>query len=371
MTSRERMLCAYQGGIPDRVPVYIRGVYPRMPGWIKKKHPSFKRLAEYVAEKADMQHTWSPRQGVFATGDEEISMDTRVIGMEGDWEIHETVVETPKGPLTSRTRVSTIGHPSLRAKCYVENEEDLARYLSIPYTPETQDASRFFEMDKALGDAGVTMALFHCAVFDVWELLGSELIAIWSITNRSRIRELLDLFHERTYHRLETLLKAGVGPVIGLIGEELATPPLLSPRDFAEFVGQYDKRLIDLAHRYGCIVRIHCHGNLSAVLDTFLDMGVDALHPVETVPLGDITLEEFRRRVGNRIVVKGNIQVGDLYTCSKEEVVAACRETIRIAGKDGALILAPTASPYLPVLTDRVFENYGAMIDTALTYGTY
>jgi len=162
-----------------------------------------------------------------------------------------------------------------------------------------------------------------------------------------------------------------VGPVIGLIGEELATPPLLSPKDFAEFVGQYDKRLIDLAHRYGCIVRIHCHGNLGAVLDTFLDMGVDALHPVETVPLGDITLEEFRRRVGNRIVVKGNIQVGDLYTRSKEKIVAMCRETIRVAGKDGALILAPTASPYLPVLTDRVFENYKAMIDTALTYGRY
>ena len=367
MTSRERMLCAYRGGMPDRAPVYIRGVYPLIPGWMETKDPSFRRLAEYVAQKADMQHTWSPPQGVF--GDQPSS--TRLVGTEGDWEIHETVVETPKGPLTSRTRVSTVGHPSLRAKDYVENERDLERYLSIPYTPETQDASEFFEMDRALGDAGVTMALFRCAAYDVWELMGSELLAIWSVTNRSRILELLEMFHERTYNRLKTLLEAGVGPVIGLIGEELATPPLLSPRDFAEFVGQYDKQLIDLAHQHDCIVRIHCHGNLKEVLDTFLDMGVDALHPVETVPLGDITLEEFRARVGNRIVVKGNIQVGDLCACSKEEIEALCRETIRVAGKDGALILAPTASPYQPVLTDQVFENYKAMMDTARRVGRY
>ena len=157
MTSRERMLCAYRGGKPDRVPVYILGVYPLMPGWMETKDTSFKRLADYVAEKADMQHTWSPPQGVF--GDQ--PGKTQLVGTEGEWEIHEIVVETPKGPLTSRTQVSTAGHPSLKSKEYVENEEDLARYWSIPYTPETQDASGFFEMDRALGDAGVTMALFR------------------------------------------------------------------------------------------------------------------------------------------------------------------------------------------------------------------
>ena len=103
----------------------------------------------------------------------------------------------------------------------------------------------------------------------------------------------------------------------------------------------------------------------------FHKLGTTSLHPVETVPMGDITLEDFRAMVGTDICIKGNVQVGDLFSQTPEFIRDFCRHTIATAGRDGALILAPSASPYLRELTPQVLANYKAMVDAGLEFGAY
>ena len=128
---------------------------------------------------------------------------------------------------------------------------------------------------------------------------------------------------------------------------------------------------MELIHSYGGLVYVHCHGALGAVLERFADMGVNVLHPIEAPPLGDITLAEAKRRIGDRVCLEGNIQIGDVMTLSRQEIVAQVVQTIQDAGDRGGFILSLTATPFERVLAPRTRDNLLAMIDTGLDFGTY
>jgi uroporphyrinogen-III decarboxylase len=256
-------------------------------------------------------------------------------------------------------------------KNYVETDKDVEKVLSVPYEPLEPDIKDFHRLDSIIGEKGIVLPQIGNATGRLRSLLGTERLAIWSIERRFLIHRLLEPLNERIYELVKCLLEGGVGPVVGMLGEEIATPPMLSPRDFYDFVVAYDKPIIELIHSYGGLAHMHCHGNLSQILEMFLEMGLDSTHPVESPPMGDITLAEFRRRVGNKIAIKGNIQIGDLYAAPKEKVIEACGQALGVGGRDGAFILAPTASPHWPYLPERTWENYKAMIDFALEHGEY
>src|SRR3990172_2315575 len=101
MTGRERLLTAYRGGLPDRTPVAIRGVYPLNPGWVARKHESYRPLIEYVREHADLVELYGPRQSrcrfLTQLGDLPCGSETKELSPDRT----ETVnwIETPAGPI--------------------------------------------------------------------------------------------------------------------------------------------------------------------------------------------------------------------------------------------------------------------------------
>lgn len=374
MTSRERLLVAYRGGKPDRVPVFVRGVYcepdgSRVPSFAGR-HESFADLFQYVFEHADLIRFWEPGPHFLLSG---VIPPTRreVVETGPDYEIIRTTIETPRGPLTSLYRRSTVGHPGLQLEHPVRTPEDVERVLSLPEGPVEFDADTFHRMDAEMGDRGLVAVNCLVPAGELHGLLGSERLAFWSIERRDLLGRLLEVLGARWRRLLDDLIAARVGPVFTFLGQELVTPPLLSPTDFHEFVTLVERPGYEAIHAAGGIVRIHCHGNLKAVLEEFLEVGCDALHPVETPPWGDITYPEFRRRVGTRICIKGGVQIADLQKGPPERIAAICRQVIDEAGRDGALILATSASPFWPVNTPEITANYRAMIETALTFGRY
>ena len=71
------------------------------------------------------------------------------------------------------------------------------------------------------------------------------------------------------------------------------------------------------------------------------------------------------------MTVKGNIQIGDIYRGRPEDIARQVREAFAAAGREGAFILAPTASPFWPELPQRALVNYRAMIDAGHDCGVY
>jgi uroporphyrinogen-III decarboxylase len=87
--------------------------------------------------------------------------------------------------------------------------------------------------------------------------------------------------------------------------------------------------------------------------------------------MGDITLAEAKRRVGGRICLAGNIQIGDVMALERGQIVALTRQAIEDAAPGGGFVLTLTATPFERVLSQRTLDNLLAMIDTALANGSY
>jgi hypothetical protein len=366
MTGRDRLLTAMRGGKPDRVPVVVRGVAPWDDAWCAQRDPSWQLLIDAVRDRADYEayfHTSSFLHTAHAAPQSTESAD------EDDWTLVTVRVHTPAGDLVTRYRASKRGLPGMCVEFPVREPAHVDWALSIPYEPLAPDLSVLAAQEAAVGDRGVVMLSLEDPISYVHGLLGSQLLALWSIDRPDLIDAMIAEFTRRVADTLAFLIDAGAGPVFSFTGTEYLSPPLASPAQFQRWIVEPETRFGEMIRAAGGIFWVHCHGPVSKSLDGFLAMGVNCLHPIEAPPMGDITLAGFRARAGNRLCIEGNIQVGDLYAASEAHVRAAVRTAIDEAGRDGAFILCPTASPHTQQLSCQTIANYLAYVDEGYHYG--
>jgi hypothetical protein len=371
MTSCQRLAAAFRCQEPDRVPIQVRGVDTISRALIKR-HESFRPLVEAVAQHGDLTQSWGASCAFLTRWINSTNTFTRVEKRNEDFNVHYHTIRTPKGDLTCSTNVSTKGHPPMRETFYVKSLEDVEKFLSIPYAPHRPDCAPFFKQVEALGEQGIVLASPGSdAITYVHELLGSELLAIWSIEERETIHRLLRVFNERLCDTAKYLVSQKVGPLFSSSGQEYVAPPLHPPKDFYDFVVKYDKEVFAILRDAGGMIHVHCHGPIRDLQDGFLEMNINCLHPIEAPPMGNLPLAEAKAKMGHKICLEGNIQIGDMYSCTPQEIEQTTIAAIRAAGRGGGLIICPTASPYTPTLPDVALQNYLAMIRTAREYGTY
>jgi hypothetical protein len=370
MTSRQRLLAVLRGDLPDRVPVWAWGIHP----WLGAVHPTIQPVVDAYLARADIIHWWGPGAGTFLTASDQVSVRSeRRASPHRDYaEVVETFL-TPAGELSQVTTVSPEGRPGYRSKYLLESEGDVQKLLSVPYIPVRPDGAGFFRQDAELGDRGLPMVAVPAdPMYFVNSLIGSERFAIWSIEERALVSGLIAEFSRRLRDWLAWVLSQGVGPLFGYVGPELCIPPLQSPRDFDEWVVGPDRELNDMIRAAGGFAFVHCHGRLGPVLEGFVRMHASALHPVEPPPMGDVSLAEAKRRVGQDLCVLGNIQEHDLETMPTPALRRLVEETVRTGMEGGRFVLSPTATPFgWPEMTDLARQNWLAMLEVALAAGEY
>jgi len=366
MTSRERVLAAMRRETPDRMPIHMRGVRAWDAEWVAVQDRSYRRVIEAVLEHCDlipvagMEGIWSP---FLTTASAELAK-TRVVDA-GDWEIHRTIVHTPKGDVHQDNWVSKAGDLPMVRKCFVEAPADVERVLSVPYVAPKPDLSGYFELRDRWPENVVILSVPQAGEI-VHDLIGTEHFAYFWLEHRELLHRLREAFQERVLDVLEAALEAGAGPVLGTNGVEQVAPPIYSPQAYREFVKPTFRGYCERIHAKGCLLHVHCHNKVSALLEDFAEMGWDVTHPVEPAPMGDVDLGDAKRRVGDRLCLEGNIQIGDVYAAPTDEFMRTVRAAIEAGKPGGGFILCPTASPHTPVLTHLTASNYVAMIETAV-----
>jgi len=262
------------------------------------------------------------------------------------------------------------GQPGLHEAFFIKTREDAEKYLSLPLPQVGGDISSFFVADKEIGDCGIAEVSlgFNPAGFVV-ELFGSENFALMSVTERDVVHALCERQMTIVLNRLKFLLARNVGPYFCMLGEEYIVPPLHGPQDFYDFNVKYDKPIIDLIHNAGGRIHIHCHGSIKRVLQGFVELGADVLHPFEAPPLGDLTPVEAKKLARGKLCLEGNIQIASMYESAPDEIRQETENLIKVAFDDKrGLIVSPTASPYIRGKGEECFEQYKAMIDTVLEW---
>ena len=279
-------------------------------------------------------------------------------------------IQTPKGSLEylceKKKNLSTVWD----RRPLIENEKDVEKILSVPYNFQELDVEDFFKYKNEIEQKGGLIYIFiSTPMVCVSQLFQFEKFLMWCLAEKSTIVRLIETAFERIYEQLEYLLQNGVGPIFHFGGSEQATPPMMSPELYDEFVVKYDSRLFDLVHRYGGYVAVHCHGRVREILDKLINMEVDLLDPVEAPPSGDIEIGEAKKKVKGKITLVGNIQFGDMEVCIPKEIDEKVKEAI-CSGEKEKFILATTEGSVSPV-SCRMRDNYIQFIESGHKYGKF
>lgn len=356
MTRKERLRRAYFHEEMDRPAVYSREGFP-------SNDPTYDKLKKYLAENSELKFLWKLKETPHTT---EISYEN----YNEDFRRRKTILHTPAGNLESTSFESLKGQPGLHETYFLKTPEDAEKYISLPLPEIIKETDSFFQTEKKADDTGiVNVSLGMNPAGTVVDLFGSELFAMMSITERNLIHSLCEREMKRILKKLEFIADNKIGPYFSMLGEEYLVPPLHGPKDFYDFNVKYDKPIIDFIHNIGGRIHIHSHGSIRDVIQYFVEMGTDVLHPFEAPPSGNITAAEAKKAAGDRMCLEGNIQIAHMYEREPEDIRSQTEELIKTVFADRkGLIVSPSASPYIRGEGEKCFANYKAMVDTVLNY---
>ncbi len=368
LSSRERLRRVFGCQPTDRMPIRLWGVDPMFPYGSPTWEPLYEMTERY---QLDIIRSWAPAAEERDQPVVHSTSERRESGRPHLWEI-ETVLQTPAGPLTQIHCQPKDGGPGYVTKHYLDTVEDARRWLSIPQPAPQFRVDSYFDLEKKSGDRALLMVGLAEPMYSVQAMMGSETFGYWLMDERPLLHELVDRAYAGIEATAKRFLAHGVGDTYGWVGPELCIPPLASVRDFREFVFEYDRRIIDLVHDAGKTVWIHCHGDMSPVLEEFVAMGVDCLNPIEPPPIGKITLAQAKQRVAGRMCLEGGIEDGDFHLKQPDEMARITEDVVAQGKPGGGFILCPSSSPNTsPSLNDLQIANYRAFVETGIRLASY
>lgn len=367
MTARERLLALLQGKPLDRVPIntYELSDFGYM-NWTLNE-PSYRKLLHVITEQTETLALWG---GSMLASPQAVASDVER-WQEGDFDVARVTIYTPKGDLSYVTKSTPTVKTTWTVEHLLKSEDDITKYLSLPYYPMPVDTSKFAPLDAEIGDRGLVLCDTGDAIGWVAGMFEMGEFTIFAINEPELIRALCDKQHEQVMHYLRGMLEAGCGPIYRIWGPEYCTPPYLPPSAFREFVVPYLREMVDLIHKYDCYARIHSHGKIAQVLDMIVETGADATDPVEPPPDGDITLADIKERYGEKLILFGNMELKYLEQETPAEIRQRVREIMAAGKAGGGFVLMPTAAPINVPLSPRTEENYLAFIAAGHEFGMY
>jgi hypothetical protein len=368
MNPKERLIAAIEQRPVDRVPVMTYNFHPFDGRWHRNPDGTYRGPAGYQPMMDAVMRTGAGmlvKVSARYSGDRQAR--TRVErSQKGDSEIRITSMETPKGTLQARYE-KPAGQPGYTVKSLIADDEDLAKYLSLPDEPPVVDLAPAREVYGALGDRGLAYLHYEDPMYAVAHLFDFEDFCLRYATQRSLVVEMIEREFSRAQSEIEQMLEQarGCDLLFYTAGPEVMTPPLFSPAAFAELVTPYERALVKRIRDAGHLSAIHCHGRVGRVLDQFLEIGVHALEPLEPPPQGDIGLVEALEAVSGRMCLMGYIQDQDLYTAQAGEMRQKVRAIRSLVGGRTGYIMTSSATPYMDPPPPQFVRNYVEYLEAA------
>ncbi len=247
----------------------------------------------------------------------------------------------------------------------IQTMQDFERYTP----PDPRAPGRYDSIEKTIARYGGRRAVIvHLNdVFSIPRyLMGYENLLMAIAAEPELVTALVDLSVE--VNLVMAKEAAARGAKIVYTGDDFAgeTGPLMSPSHFRQLFYPGLCRVMQGYKALGLKVIKHTDGMIWPLIDMIVDSGIDCLDPID--PLAGMDLGEVKRRYGNRVALKGNVDCAHLMTLgTPEEVAAATREALRVGMPGGGFILSSSNSIHSSVKP----ENYQAMLTALKESGNY
>lgn len=363
MTSRQRMLTALTGGVPDRLPVTTHHV---MLSFLNKyfdgisyheffDHFGLDAIVWTVPYKPDTAkgEYFDPNQTFIHPLDHthRVVSDCWRIETETlpDTEYRTTRYKfvTPKGTLSmvlqGNEYTDWVVEPLIKDK----REIDLiAEFVTHPKV----DADAVNKTVEDFGERGLVRG--HICYFDVYgqpgcwqdavELVGTERLIMETYDDPAWVHELIKVLQARKKTFIQSL--KGARYDLLELGGGAASSTVISPRIFDEFVAAYDSELIQMAHDVGQRIVYHTCGGMMPFLERLAGMQPDAMETFTPKDMGgDMRLAEAKQRIGDKVCMIGGFDQFHYFVgCTPQQTRAEVRRCFNEAGPGGGYILSPS-----------------------------
>ena len=362
MTSRERMLAALTGTMPDRLPVTTHHL---MAYYLEKQFPGMSDQDFFDKFGLDA-FVWSSPQRPALDSDDYPDplqgdlgfLESRRIANDA-WRIYAEDESTagrkltryrfvtPAGSLS--TVIEDAGYTAWVVEPLIKQKRDIdliGAYVSTPHC----DVEAVNRTAAEFGDRGIVRGLVCC--FDVfgqpgcWQdaccLVGTQRLVMEANDDPGWVHELLRILQRRKLGFVKSM--AGAKFDVIEFGGGDASASVISPRMFDRFVAPYDAPIVEAAHRAGQRIAYHLCGKLMPMLESAVEMGVDAIETFTPVGMGgDTRLTEAKARIAGRVCMIGGFDQLHFFTgCDEGATRAEVRRCFHEAGEDGRYILAPS-----------------------------
>lgn len=324
MTPTERVMCSLDFRPPDRVPLFD-GFWPE---WVQMWHQAKPECAgvdptEYY--EVDIR---------IAVGDESLAPSQAQVLEQTE---NETIQRDGWGRVIRTVRGGFLYEQIGSA---VRTPADLDR---LPMDPRN-DARRYDALDTQM-DPWKTRAC-------VFAKVGGPFIRTCFV--RGEADYLMDMVADPVFAAELTMRLAAHLTAVGLeelrrwnlhetgiwIYDDMASvkAPLFSPRTAEAILAPAWDRMIRAFRAAGARkIILHSDGNIGPLLDLFVDLGFDGIHPVE--PRAGLSVPRLRERYGDRLALLGGICNSVILPRGDRGEIATHVHEVRSVGKEGGLII--------------------------------
>ena len=374
MTSRQRLQTAWSYQEPDRVPIEIHLYAPA------KGVPGSEIIEKFIAEEADnftgvAGFNWG-FFGIDAEYREEVVED-----VPDKYRRIRRVYSTAVGEfdaITIQDYDELDPNDYHWEKRFIATLDDFKRLANArrdelrPFVVEAYNSGC-----REVGERGLPMTGIHHPLGMLMRRSNMEEAYMWLLAEP----ELTERFLRSTNEQIAASIRALKGvelvepPIFVTYALEMLIPPWLGKEQFMKFIFPYDKMMNEAIHDIGGRHRAHAHGNTGEFLELFVEMGIDSVEPLEPPPNGDNCLADAKRRVGNSMLLSGNVASPEFYSCSRADVREMVRRSIDAGAPGGGFSLRTTGGAVGNGKTMEQVKNSVARsidyIEAALEFGKY
>jgi len=217
--------------------------------------------------------------------------------------------------------------PEMNGYRLPEPDLDFVDELSSAMVNDGRDAYKFGKIGFSMFERG-------------WSLRGLENFLADLAGEENFVRE---LFSQILEYNMKIIDRALLYPIDGFFfGDDYGQQRglMMSPATWRKFIKPNLAVMFERVKSTGRTVALHSCGDISAILGDLIDIGLDIYQTVQPEIYG---LKEVKEKFGAHLTFWGGISTQkDLPYVTPEEVKKIARETIKVLGKGGGYIAAPT-----------------------------
>lgn len=226
----------------------------------------------------------------------------------------------------------------------------------INFIPVSQGLEFFFDLEhkydvfdlikKGAGDKYSIHGEVTSPFDYLLNLFGIERAMMYLVQEPSKSKEILQRYTEGVKKIALEQTQYNIDAI--KISSPYAGAGFISPAFYKEFVLPYEAQIARAVRDRGVHVYTHTCGAIDDRLEMMVEAGISGIECLDPPPLGDVLLVDAKKRIGDRIFIKGNIDPVNVLLLGTEEIVRKDAELRIGVGKPGGGYILSTACSIAP-----------------------